>query len=57
MDLTNVIRKYLGRACIFGEERERGERVVTNTFCALPETRLYLLRGEEWEGEGDKGWS
>ena len=77
---------YLGRACIYEEERKgkeieirdglnqcvthiiwdahefterrgKGEGVVTNALCALPGTRLYLLRGEEREGERDKGWS
>ena len=44
---------YLGRACIYGEERESGsgEGVVTNTLCALPGTRLYLRRGEERNGK------
>ena len=37
------------------EKRGRGEGVVTNALCALHGTRLYLLRGEEREGEGGKG--
>ena len=42
-------------AHVFTERR--GEGVVTNALFALPGTRLYLLRGEEREGERDKGWS
>ena len=48
--LNQCAKHIIWDAHEFTERRGKGEGVVTNAICALPGTRLYLLRGEEREG-------